>query len=168
MIRPAFFLLSVVSVLSTATLLPAQEEPASRVPLYWKACLPGGNFIVPLSSITSISQSQYVVDGSMRVTEVSVGTIGSVQGRFYYVEPLTPQSPLGVGQSTLEDLKSRIEEVADRTGGEEVWSKVIKNYPTTTHAHTVEFRLASAEQLAKLYQSLENSFLRRRTVEFKP
>ena len=41
---------------------------------------------------------------------------------------------------------------------EPVWEKVIKNYPATTHAHTVEYRLTNKANLAQLEQSVEQAW----------
>lgn len=155
------------AVLLLCSRLFAQEE-TSRMGSYWKADFGTTAFLVPHSSITSLSMSQYLVDGAMRVTEVSVGTSGSVQGRFYYAEPNSVQTPYGAGQSVIETAKTRIQEVGDRMGTSQVLSEVVKSYPTSTHAHTAEFRLASQEEVKKLYDSLELSYLRRRTTVFKP
>jgi len=35
---------------------------------------------------------------------------------------------------------------------------VVKNYPTTTHAHTVEYRLESVDQIKKVEKSLEDAW----------
>ena len=45
-----------------------------------------------------------------------------------------------------------------QAGDEPVWQKVVKNYPTTTHAHTVEYRLSSKANLQQLYSSLEQAW----------
>jgi hypothetical protein len=37
-------------------------------------------------------------------------------------------------------------------------AKVVKSYPLTTHAHTVEFVLSSEERLISLHASLERAF----------
>jgi hypothetical protein len=141
----------------------AQERPS-----FWKAELPGGSYLVSHAAIASISLSRYVVDGVVRVTEVTVATAGSTQGRFYFMEESVPSSPVVMGQSALEDLKARAREILERVDGINVDGEVVKNYPTTTHAHTVEFRLASLEDLEKLHQHLENSFTNRRTATFRP
>ena len=47
------------------------------------------------------------------------------------------------------------------------WQKVIKTYPTTTHAHTVEYRLASKSDLQNLRQSLEQAWTTGRGANFK-
>jgi hypothetical protein len=147
--------------------LPAQETdaaPVSGIGPYWKAELKDGTFLVPHSAITSISRSTYLVDGSIRVTEISIGTQGSVQGRFYHAEPIEPTLPLG--QSSLNLLKDRAQEVQSRLGLDEQATKVLKNYPTTTHAHTVEFRLPTLTELDAIFQHLERSYLQRRTAVY--
>ena len=142
---------------------PANNRPAP----YWTAEVPGGKFTVALDAITSISQSTYIVDNSARVTEVSIGTAGSVQGRFYYIEPYTPQGPLASGQAQIDKLKSKVEEVLDRVSEDDPNTMVLKNFPATTHAHTVEFHISSLDHLNKLYGSLENALRTRREGKFK-
>ena len=134
---------------------------------YWLAELPSGKFMIALDSVTSLSQSQYVVDGNARVTEVSVGTSGSVQGRFYYLEPYVPQSPLVSGQSQIDQLKEKVDEALGRVSEDDPNTMVMKNYPTTTHAHTIEFRLGSRADVQKIYSSLENALRTRKDTKFK-
>jgi hypothetical protein len=144
----------------------AQEEnqaPSS----FWQAELPGGNMVMARGAVSSIARTRYLVDGAMRVHEVSVGTLGSVEIRFYFMEPVTPQAPLGVGQSGLNDLRGRLSEAPARTGMSEVESEVLKTYPVTTHAHTVEYRMASIEQLDRLYQHLERWLTRGGSGRFR-
>jgi hypothetical protein len=141
---------------STLLAQPNEEAPSS----FWRTELPGGSVVLSRTGITTIARSRYLVDGTVRVHEVSVGTVGSVQTRFYFLEPVTPQSPLGAGQSGLDDLRGRLSEVKTRTGMSEVENEVLKTHPLTTHAHTVEFRLSNIEQLDRLYQHLEGWLIR--------
>lgn len=134
---------------------------------FWKAVLKDGEFLVPHTGIASFSLSRYVVDGALRVHEVSIDTIGSVQVRFYFLEEISPQSPLGVGQSAVDDLRGRVREVQDRMGVPDIGREVTKTHPLTTHAHTVEFLLPDQESVLRLYRSLENSWIKRRTVTFR-
>jgi len=143
---------------------PADSAPDRGV---WRAELPGGTFVAALSAITTVSTHEYVVDGAARVTEVSVGLIGSVQARFYFIEPNTPEAPGGIGQSTINFVQEKMTEAADRTGTD-VWKKVVKKYPEATHAHTVEYRLDSKQTLAKLFKSVESAWMRGRGATFKP
>jgi len=125
---------------------------------FWRCELPGGVFVVSLASLASVSIHEYVVDGAARVTELTIATNSAVVARFYFLEPMIPKSPVGIGQTLLDKAQQRVQEGANRTGMEEVWKKVVKNYPATTHAHTVEYRLDSVEQVKKLQNSLENAW----------
>ncbi|MEI6351988.1 MAG: hypothetical protein WCP06_12890 [Verrucomicrobiota bacterium] len=37
------------------------------------------------------------------------------------------------------------------------WKKVVKTYPGSTHAHTIEFRLDSKDQLQKIFNSADQA-----------
>lgn len=127
---------------------------------YWKAELPGGTYLIAHDSINGVSSQEYVLDGAARVTEVNISTSGVMQPRFYYIEPLTPKVPSSAGQSTTDRAKSALEEAASRViPGDPVWAKVVKEYPTTTHAGTIEYRLETKDQIKRLYESLERSWL---------
>jgi hypothetical protein len=137
-----------------ATPTPAGDRAA--LPLF-RAKLPGGTYEVAVRAIIAVASHEYVVDGVARVTEVNIDTAGSLLARFYYLEPVTPNTPLGVGNATIEQAQRLLKEAADKTG-QDVWKKVVKTYPTTTHARTGEYRLGSLEQLTKLYESAESAF----------
>jgi len=109
---------------------------------------------VALRAIVSVSLHEYLVDGAARVTEVNIDTTGNALARFYYIEATTPNSPIGLGQATIEKAQQLLVEGAQRSG-QDVWQKVIKNYPTTTHAHTIEYRVADKQTLTNLYTSAE-------------
>ena len=134
----------------TGTVSPTQNG-------FWRCELPGGVYLVALRNIQSISTHEYVVDGAARVTEVTIATSSSVEGRFYYLEPVTPNA---VG-ATLQQLQQHVQDLAAShvDANDQVWQKVIKSYPTTTHAHTVEYRLTSKENLQQLYASLEQAWM---------
>lgn len=152
----------------------AQEETPTPTPTRsgeiptWMVTLPGGTYRVALSAITAVSQHEYIVDGAARVTEVNVSTRGTETVRFYFIEPNVPQAPGGVGQSAVEMIKERAQEAVSRAGADDAWSKVVKNYPITTHARTVEYRLSNKESLIKLFESVQNSWVKNRPATFKP
>ena len=137
-----------------------EEAPTRNVARFpiWKCETPAGVYSVAVRTINAVSMSEYVVDNAARVFEVNIDTDGNLLPRFYYLEPLTAESPLGIGQSTLDKTQEILEEAADRTGQSALWSQVVKNYPNTTHAHTVEFRVDSRESLEKIYKSAEKAF----------
>ena len=127
---------------------------------FWRCELPGGVYLVALRNIQSVSSHEYVVDGAARVTEVTIATASSVEARFYYLEPVTHNAGIpGAQPATLPMLQQRVQDAAtSRAAVEPVWEKVVKNYPATTHAHTVEFRLASLANLKQLEKTLEQAW----------
>lgn len=121
---------------------------------FWEIELQGGSFLARLDTISSVSKHQYVVDGAAKVFEVTVDTTGSQTARFYYIEAVGEGSPLAIGKNALDRLKSVTKGVTERTGTDEVWTQVVKHYPTTTHARTAEFRVEAVEILDKIYQHI--------------
>ena len=56
---------------------------------FWDATVPGGSFLVALSSIRNVSIHEYIVDGSVKVSEVVVATDSSTVARFYHGEVMS-------------------------------------------------------------------------------
>ncbi len=160
-------------LLASAPAVPAQEPSPSPSPSrlqrgVWQADLPGGKYIVRLSAITSVSLHEYVVDNAARVAEVNIDTSGSEMVRFYVIEPNVPKAPGGVGQSVIDKAEEKANELLNRTRMDETWQKVMKNYPATTHAHTIEYRLPTRDVIDKLFDSIQDSWLNGRASVFKP
>jgi len=63
-----------------------------------------------------------------------------------------------LGQSVINKAQDLATEAAERTGQDEIWKKVVKNYPTTTHSHTIEYRCDSKDDLDKIFTSAELAF----------
>ena len=143
---------------------PAATPTPTRVPM-WRCNLPGGSYSVVLSAIVSVSSHEYLVDGVARVTEVNIDTHGNALARFYYIEPAAPNSPAGLGQATIDKAQQLLQEGAARTG-QDVWQKVVKNYPTTTHSHTIEYRVVDKDTLTRLYTSAETALRMNRNSVF--
>ena len=135
---------------------PDPNAPGTRVPL-WICNTPGGTYEVALRAIVSVSTCEYIVDGVAHVTEVNVDTTGNMAVRFYFIEPVSVNTPGGLGQSAVDKAQEIAQQIADQSG-QDVWQKVIKNYPTSTHAHTIEYRVDSKDDLMKIYTSAEESF----------
>ena len=133
---------------------PAPAQP-SAIPLF-KATLPGGVYEVAVKSIISVSTHEYLVEGAARVTEANIDTVGSVLVRFYYIEPATPNLPSGLGAAAVEKAQQLFQQGADKTGVD-AWKKVVKSYPTTTHARTVEYRVAAKEDVEKVFKAAEEA-----------
>jgi hypothetical protein len=88
--------------------------------------------------------------------------------RFYYLEPAAAKSPVGLGQSALDRATDLAKEAAGRVVDEQVWERVVKNYPTTTHAHTVEYRVGSDAQLKEIFTSAQRAFESGRSEIYRP
>ena len=162
---PVLFLVIAAPLLHAQAATPSPTAtPAPTNILMWRCNLPGGSYSVALRSIVSVSSHEYLVDATVRVTEVNIDTYGNALARFYFIEPNIPASPIGLGTATIEKATQMLQEGAERTG-QDVWKKVVKNYPTTTHAHTIEYRVADKETLTKLYESAESALrLNKNTV----
>ena len=144
------------------------NSPSEQIPSrFWKATLPGGEYMVALNSISSIAKHTYIVDGAARVFEVTVADKSSAIARFYFIEPVTDSSPINAGQVVLDRLKSVTKEASERLGAGDVWDQVIKNYPSSTHAKTVEFRLSVKSNIDSIYSSIARAWERGRGENFK-
>jgi hypothetical protein len=140
---------------TSATPTPSPTATATATRNLWTCTLPGGTYQVLVSAILSVSTHEYVVDGAARVTEVNLDTAGQFAVRFYYIEPAVVAGPGGIGAATLGKVQSILTDAAERSGSD-AWKKVVKSYPTTTHARTIEFRVSSKDSLVKIFTSAAN------------
>ncbi|MCX7869011.1 MAG: hypothetical protein N2322_03575 [Terrimicrobiaceae bacterium] len=159
-LKPAAFLAALLwaGIANPAAAQEASPAPAPQRSWFWRAKLPGGEYIVRLDAIRSLSMHEYLVEGVARVTEVNIAADASALARFYFLEPAVPQAPGGVGQSAINFLDEKAREAVTRAGAGDALSRVIKSYPAATHAHTIEYRLGTREQLEKLYRDIERAW----------
>ena len=122
----------------------------------WECYMPTGAYMLNTVHIVSISTHEYVLNAAARVTELTIGTTSHVTARFYYLEPLisTDSGPTARVGVLLDKVQEKAGAVADRLGQEQIWKKVVKDYPTTTHAHTVEYRVDTKEHIDLIFQSV--------------
>lgn len=142
---------------------PPTPNPAPRKPLpstrpMFRSELPGGTYGVAVEHIVSVSNHEYVVDGVARVNEVNIDTVGNVVVRYYFLEPNKPTLPSGLGAAAVQKAEELFKQGADKTGQDEAWKKVMKNYPASTHSHTVEYRLEKREDLEKIFNAADEAF----------
>jgi hypothetical protein len=124
---------------------------------FWQATLSGGHYMVALDRIASVSRHKYVLDGSVIVDEVTVDTVGQALARFYYITPITDAAPGSTASDVADRARELLEKAADRAGTD-VQDMVVKKYPVTSHAKTIEYRILSAAELTSLYDSVRNSW----------
>jgi hypothetical protein len=135
---------------------PQPGNPQSAMPIF-RAQLPGGIYEVATRSIIAVTSHEYIVDGAARVVEVNVDTAGSLLARFYFIEPNTPAPASSLAQGALDRAQQLLTTATERTGID-AWKRVVKSYPTTTHARTVEYRLQSREELNKIFDAADEAF----------
>ncbi len=141
---------------------PASEEASNAKETddhkrFWQASLPGGHYMVAIDRIASISMHEYLLDGGLVVNEVVVDTNGRGLARFYHVVTVAENSASGTARRVVE----KGHELLDRAGqkaGTDVKDMVQKNYPTTSHAGMIEFRLLDLRDLEAIYKSLKNAW----------
>lgn len=137
---------------------PNQEE-VTRDGL-WDGKLAGGSYLVRCTQILALSKHEYVADGTARVVEVNLTMNSNMTVRFYYLEPVRLEGGgvVGAGQQAIDKARELMKDAASRVSPSLTTPKVVKSYPASTHAHTVEFVLPSEERLNSLHASLERSF----------
>lgn len=136
-----------------------EDSPQSN--RFWQATLPGGHYMVALDRISSVSRHSYVLDGALIVDEVTVDALGQALARFYFISPITDAasgSGVGAAASRVAGRGSELLDKAGRTTGTGVHEMVVKKFPETTHARTIEYRLLSAEELTSLHNSVRTAW----------
>lgn len=133
-----------------------QTQDTKTSDRFWQASLSGGHYMVALDRISSISRHKYVLDGTVIVDEVTVDALGQALARFYFIQPVSAAAGGTMAGNAAAKVGERGQELLDRAAqvaGSDIHQMVIKKFPETTHAHTIEYRLLSEEQLSALHQS---------------
>jgi hypothetical protein len=171
MLKKAPLALSVI-LLAAALPLHAQTAPGNpdarqktddtpQPNRFWQATLPGGHYMVALDRVSAVSRHKYVLDGAVIVDEVTIDALGQALARFYFIQPITDAatgSAAGAAASRLADQAGEVIDKAANTAGTDVHQMVIKKFPETTHARTIEYRLLSAEELTALHDSIRSAW----------
>jgi hypothetical protein len=159
------FLLLLAGLVAGSVQLRAQEDPAapdkpgdSPGPnRFWQASLSGGHYMVALDRISAVSRHKYLLDGAVIVDEVTVDALGQALARFYFISPVTDAAPGNAVGEIAKRGRELVEKAADRIGTD-AQNMVIKKYPDTSHARTIEFRILSEKELAALYSSVRSAW----------
>lgn len=127
-------------------------------------------FLARVDNVNSISLQEYVA-GAFRVREICVDIANSpLQLRIYHMESmdaLTAMSeaaaaanPVGISIPELPPaLKALQEKVKTPVDNVVATTPTIKDYPVTTHARTIEYKIASKDDLIDLYNALSERWL---------
>ena len=124
---------------------------------FWQATLGGGHFMVALDRIASVSRHKYVLDGALIIDEVTVDTVGQALARFYFITPITDATPGNSVSEMANRGRELVEKAAQRAGGD-LQDMVVKKYPDTSHAKSIEYRILSEAELTALYASVRASW----------
>ena len=128
---------------------------------FWQASLAGGHYMVALERISSISRHKYVLDGAVIVDEVTVDALGQSLARFYFLTPITDAVTGNAAGNAASRIIDRGREIVDRAANEagtEIHNMVVKKFPDTTHARTIEYRVLSEPELGALYSSVRTAW----------
>ena len=135
-----------------------EEEQPRRVIKVWGVSLPTGSYHIRLDRITSVSKAEFLIEGNFLVTEVTIDSVGQTTARFYYGEPYIPKSKLGITENAANRARDIADSTRERVSETDIIvdRTVIKNYtgPNTTHAKTIEFKVASLKELNQIYNNV--------------
>jgi hypothetical protein len=162
------FLLAFAALLFSLAILPAQTAPSANrddngdeltPDGLWDGRLKGGNYVVRIPAIAALSKHEYIANAAARVVEINITLDSATVVRFYFLEPAKIEGGgvIGAGQSALDRARTLAEQAANRVSPTLTEPKVVKDYPLSTHAHTVEFVLKDEERLNSMYTSLNRS-----------
>lgn len=173
----ALALISLVAVFASASVVaqtPAQPANPASTPTnpdekqdvpqnnrFWQASVGGGHYMVALDRISAISRHKYVLNGNLVVDEVTVDSTGNALVRFYFISPITDAmggTNTGAAASRIVDRGRELIDKAAGTAGTDAHNMVVKNYPDTTHAHTIEYRVHSEQEIGALYGSVRTAW----------
>lgn len=136
---------------------PSNSGEIETNPSFWQARFNnGGHYLVKLGAISSASKHEYIANATARVVEVTVAAAGAVVARFYYLEPVGKNLNPAVS-TAVNAAQSIVQSTANSVAPGVANLQVVKDYPNTTHAHTVEYALQSEAALNSLYDSLLRS-----------
>ena len=124
---------------------------------FWQATLGGGHFMVALDRIASVSRHKYVLDSALIIDEVTVDTVGQALARFYFISPITDETLGNAVSDAAKRGRELVEKAAQRAGGD-LQDMVMKKYPDTSHAKSIEYRILSEAELSSLYNSVRNAW----------
>ena len=140
-------------------------DVTNKIKRFWEASLPGGDYMVALDRISAISKHSYIVNKTLVVHEVNVQVSGSGFVRFYTFEAVGENSESNLAKNLIERGKNLAEQ-GGRRAGVDTNTTVEKEYPVTTHAHTIEYRLFDNGDLNQLYGSLKKAWRDNRGRKF--
>lgn len=126
----------------------------------WNGVFKGGRYLLKSNQIIALSKHEYIADSVARVVEINLTLNSGTHVRFYYLEPVRLEGGgvIGAGQQAIDKARALVQDAATRVSPTLTDPKVVKNYPVSTHSHTIEFVLKEEARLNSLFNSLEGAF----------
>jgi hypothetical protein len=124
---------------------------------FWSASLQGGEYSVALEKISSVSIHEYVLNANLIVTEMVIDTDGRALARFYHVRSVAEDTASGATGRLVERGKDLIDRAGQRAKVD-FHNLPQKDYPTTSHAGMIEFRLMRLNDLKALHKSAQGAW----------
>ncbi len=131
------------------------------------------SFYGKVASVNSASLQEYL-SGPYMVTEMVIDMEGgTVQLRIYQTELLDPSNRIpSTGNPTVDGIRQRVSssppaavqrltEQGRSVHNQAIGDMVVKEYPSATHARTLEFRIAERETLLELYNRFIDRYTQR-------
>ena len=148
-----FFILTLGRLFAQNQNQPQGQEDGNYAGIagFWEVVTSDGRFVARLDQIASVSQHQYLIDGGIRVYEVTVDTDGVQTARFYYIESVNESSSVTTGSATFNRIKDLANQASEKAGMGNLDSIVTKHYPDTTHAKTSEYRMSNKATIDQIY-----------------
>lgn len=154
-ILTALLLLTAGLSFAQTTAAPGTPQETDSNPAFWQASFEnGGHYLVKLNQITCASKHEYIGNGAARVIEVTIGCDTSVVARFYFLEPVGKDASVAAANVIINRVEDVAKTAAARVSPTAARLNVVKDYPNTTHAHTVEYVVQAEATLNSLYGSL--------------
>ena len=99
---------------------------------------------------------QYLLKGTLTRELVGAEDVDSPQRGWFWQLQVLPEA-LDDRERIVDRGREIIEDKAD-DAGTDVHNMVVKKFPETTHAHCIEYRLLSAEELNGLFNSARTAW----------
>jgi hypothetical protein len=132
-------------------------EEAQGPKRFWSASLQGGDYSVALDKISSVSIHEYVLNANLIVTEMVIDTDGRALARFYHVRSVAEDTASGAGGRLVERGKDLIDRAGQRAKVD-FHNLPQKDYPTTSHAGMIEYRVMRLNDLKALHKSVQGAW----------
>jgi len=140
---------------------PRQNPDVPKTGGYLVVTTPAGEYLIDRRDVMSLSSHNYEINGGMRVWEVTVSERSTNTVRFYYTKKIETKAELA-GDASEEGEGGKLDKLRRDSSSTQplpplqvkeskLRLPVRKEYPATTHSHTIEFRMNKLQDLEEIY-----------------